>query len=202
MPEEKEEVKMSPHLGLTHMELQGGAANGRNVSLLMKSEGLSEEQKELLLKIVGEGMDAKEEVEKASFVGIKEAIEEAARNAFQGRYSYVVDFDDSTAILYLDDYCQYGLYYINYTIESDGSVSFGGEAKYVGEFLSYEDESGQVVLSEQIPKGVDEPLLKSAVSNINKDEEQKDILQTKYKEGELMQKAEKKAIEDVMHLVQ
>jgi hypothetical protein len=27
-----------PHLALTHKELQGGSANGRNVSLLMKSD--------------------------------------------------------------------------------------------------------------------------------------------------------------------
>lgn len=62
-------VRLAPHLALTH-ELTQGAANGRNVSLLMKNkEDLTDEQKELLkslseAKVMQE--DSKEAIEKTS----------------------------------------------------------------------------------------------------------------------------------------
>lgn len=57
-------VRLSPHLALTH-ELTQGAANGRNVSLLMKNkEELTVEQKELL-KSLGEAKVIKENLKGA-----------------------------------------------------------------------------------------------------------------------------------------
>lgn len=51
MSEQKKTITLAPHLALTH-ELNKGAANGRNVSLLMKNmEELTDEQRELLKSI-------------------------------------------------------------------------------------------------------------------------------------------------------
>lgn len=55
---EEQSVVLSPHLSITHNELQGGAANGRNVSLLMKNNiDLTQDQINLLKSILGEGQE-------------------------------------------------------------------------------------------------------------------------------------------------
>lgn len=49
----------TPHIALSHLELQGGAANKRNVSLLMKSDvDITPEIAELLEKVTGEKFEA------------------------------------------------------------------------------------------------------------------------------------------------
>ena len=56
--------KMNPHLAITHNELQNGAANKRNVSLLLKSDvEIDEETAALIEKVSG----VKVEVTKASY---------------------------------------------------------------------------------------------------------------------------------------
>lgn len=77
MTDKLKAVRLAPHLALTH-ELTEGAANGRNVSLLMKNkEDLTEEQKELLKSLSGKQEPTSSDV-------IKEDVAKATDNLENG----------------------------------------------------------------------------------------------------------------------
>lgn len=72
---EKEGEKGTPHLAITDMDLSGGAANGRNISLLMKNGvELSEEHKELLSNLLKSSSTGEEKINKEDETMTQEII--------------------------------------------------------------------------------------------------------------------------------
>ena len=140
----------APHLALTHKELQNGSANGRNVSLLMKSDAcVTPEVAELIEKL--SGLKVEVSVEKASFETLRNGLKQKLLESFGSRQNEsaywlcVEDFDQSHVVFCVED----GIYYTSYTLDENGYVrSVGETATPVHQVLLYKEEEGGVVLSD------------------------------------------------------
>lgn len=201
LEKEKKSISISPHLALTHMETQGGAANGRNVSLLMKAdiESLTDEQIALLKSIVGEEVV----VEKLSHYGLRNKLDKLVRDRYalkEWDWAYVVDFDNTHVVFSMND----GLYAVTYSIEA-GEVRLGTDAFPVNRIISYEEESGELVLTESVD-GVDMNILalvEKSFDKISNDERLKSVYKSKYEEGKVkMEQKIAKAVADALAPVQ
>jgi hypothetical protein len=138
--------KKKPHLALTHKALQGGAANGRDVSLLMKSDVTLTE--EITKSLVALGIN------KSAFQSqISSAISDAVRETFgeEGSWLYVEDYNDSIVIFCTGD----GLYSVGYSLV-DGEVTLDDLAKPVEEVVSYEPTNGDMLLSDDAEDKLEE----------------------------------------------
>lgn len=136
--------KKTPHLAVTHTA-QGGSANQRHFSLVMKSvDELTPEQASLVNSIVS--TDEKTEVEKSTYLSKEKALGAAvdARVKSNDRWSwsYVRDFDDSHVIYSSEG----GVYAAPYTI-SGNEVTLG-DSIAVNEMLSWEDSDGKIIASQ------------------------------------------------------
>lgn len=178
--ESGEEVTFSPHLAITHMEAQGGSANKRNVSLLMKSEELDDKTKQLLKAILGEDIV----IEKMTASNKREMLSEAVREQYNSydRWAYVEDFSDEEVVVSTDD----GLVVVSYSM-SGNVVTLGENPVDVSRVLRYEDASGTLLLSNErgdINEGVYDLIVKS-FDSISSHEKIKAIFKSKY-ENEVM----------------
>lgn len=150
------EKAMSPHLALTHKQ-QGGAANKRNVALLLKS---------------GEAVDESiVEIYKAQYYKeLRSRIDNVIKQEFGDKdtWIYVDDFNDSTIIFSMKDQ----MWSVNYTLDESGGVVLSDPlAIPVVEKVTYEPTTGKMKLSEGAEDGLEEgayTLLKSAVEAGNK----------------------------------
>lgn len=139
--------KKTPHLALTHNEFQGGAASGRNVSLLMKSDFTLTEEIEKALLSLG--------INKSVFAS---SIRDALQNAISASYKdeddnwlYVEDYDDSIVI-----FCSGGgLFSTTYSIV-DGEVTLGDLATPVTDVITYAPRTGETLLSEDAEDKLEE----------------------------------------------
>lgn len=181
--------KKNPHLALTHMELQNGAANGRNISLLLKSDvEIDEETAALIEKVTG----VKVEVTKASYNALREALDEAIKKFKTAEYgwSWVVDFDENTVVFSNDS----GMYYTTYSVDGT-KVSVGDTATEVSRVVNYVEGEDKIVLSEAletIDGGVRSLIVKS-FDSISKNEKLVDVF--KSKKGNQMQEEIQKAVD-------
>lgn len=145
------EGKKSPHLALTHNELQGGAANGRNVSLLMKNKEQLTEDIIKALEILG--IDSKE-INKAAFYSeIRTALTAVLREKYADdkEWLYVEDFNDSVVIFCNDK----GIFSVDYSYVN-GEVTVSDLASPVVGVLKYEPTSGKMLLSEDAEDKLEE----------------------------------------------
>jgi hypothetical protein len=133
---EETEISLSPHLALTHNTLQNGAANGRNVSLLLKSDTIPENLQPIVEKVFGE------KVIKATHRTLKKRLEQALQEKFPlHQYDiWVDDFDDRQVIFRAGSQT----FHLSYTGDED-SVTLGDDLKELSEVYSYEDDSGSPV---------------------------------------------------------
>lgn len=161
----EDDTKRTPHLALTHNDLQGGAANGRNVSLLMKSAAMTEAIEKALAGLGLEG-----EVVKAAFYGqIRSVLQSAVSEQFGGDdwddYAYVEDFDDSTVVFCTED----GLFIVSYQLSDNGTVAtLGDEATPVTASVTYTETNGDIKLSDDAEDKLEEgvyTLVKSCTEN-------------------------------------
>jgi len=170
--------KKKPHLALTHKD-QGGPANGRAVSLVMKSvEDMSSEGQAALTTLM---LPEKEEIEKASYQNLyrklEAAVSEKARESDKWSWTYVRDFDDTYAI-----YSQEGaMYAVPYSVLEDGSIELGTEKISVIEILTWEDEEGRIIVSQSdsIPETVSSLVEKSFEQDKLDIDKVKEILKNK-----------------------
>lgn len=180
--------KRNPHLALTHMELQNGAANGRNLSLLLKADAeIDEDTASLIEEITG----VKVEVNKASYNSIRESLEEGIRKFKSTEYgwTWVVDFDEDTVVFSNDS----GMFYTTYSINGL-KVEVGSEATEVSRVVNYVEGEDKIVLSEALETvdgGVRSLIVKS-FDSISKNEKLVDVF--KSKKGNLMQEEITKAV--------
>lgn len=161
----EDDTKRTPHLALTHNDLQGGAANGRNVSLLMKSAEMSEAIEKAL-----EGLGLEGSVVKAAFYGqVRSVLQTAITDQFGGsdwdEYAYVEDFDDSNVVFCTKD----GLFIVSYQISDNGTVAtLGDEATPVTASVTYTETNGDIMLSDDAEDKLEEgvyTLVKSCTEN-------------------------------------
>lgn len=147
----KNDGEKTPHLALTHNDLQGGAANMRNVSLLMKNkDDLGEDVIEVLK---GLGIDL-QSVDKAAFYSkIRDALRDAVKEKYgeEDKWLYVEDFSDSVVIFCNDK----GIFSTNYS-EVDGMVVVDDLASPVVSVLTYEPTTGKMLLSEDAEDKLEE----------------------------------------------
>lgn len=172
--------KSTPHLALTHNELQGGAASGRNVSLLMKSDiPLTEEIEKALLSL---GID-KSSINKAMFASqVRDALQSAVGEAFKeddDDWLYVEDYDDSIVLFCSED----GLFSTTYSLV-DGKVTLGDLAKPMTRTVSYVPATGEMLLSEDAEDKLEEGVY-SLVAKALKSEQTKAHLVQMFKALEL-----------------
>src|SRR5690606_10683120 len=186
----KKSVKLQPHLAITHNELQSGASNGRNVSLLMKSVDITDEQKEILKSIVGE-----EWIEKVSYNGLRNLLNEAIEVYKTDKWSwaYVEDFDETTVVFSNSD----GVYAVQYTLQ-DNKVVLNSNAIPVNRVISYETDSNSLVLSDSVD-GVDPNvlvLIKKSFEKISNNDKLKSVFKSKQEKGkQLMEQEIQKAVD-------
>ena len=140
--------KKTPHLAMTHNELQGGAANGRNVSLLMKSGVVLTEEIEKAL----ESLDIN--IDKAMFASsVRDALQSAVGEAYteDDGWLYVEDNDDSIVVFCSEG----GLFSTTYSLV-DGKVTLGDLAKPMTRAVSYVPATGEMLLSEDAEDKLEE----------------------------------------------
>lgn len=174
----------SPHLALTHNELQNGAANKRNVSLLLKAEDLDEETIALLKKAVGEDIDISQTIQKASYKELRNKLSDAVKKFENDRwsYSYVENFDESNVVFYTDG----GLHYTTYSLQSDGTVTLGDIAYPANEVITYESATGALLMTEgngNIPDSVRTVIMKS-IDSLSSKAELVEVFKSIHKEEE------------------
>lgn len=145
------EGKKSPHLALTHNELQGGAANGRNISLLMKNKEELTEEVIKALEILG---IKSQELNKAAFYSqIRILLQNALKEKYgdEKEWLCVEDFNDSVVIFCNDK----GVFSVEYSIVN-GEVTVGDLANPVVSVLTYEPTTGKMLLSEDAEDKLEE----------------------------------------------
>lgn len=175
--EKGDDPEHSPHLSLTDMHSQGGAANKRNISLLMKSDiDISSSQKLILSNLLGGS------VEKQSNINKAELIESSLKDKFNKGNVYVVNYDDTNVLYMLDE----DLYTSKYDME-DELPKISDDMAEVSHYVLYTPQQGKV----KVKKSFDNQnevnsevlkLIKLAVS----DDRLVEIFKNKY-EGKLME---------------
>ena len=190
--------KKNPHLALTHNELQGGASNGRNVSLLMKSDvEITEDLAALIEKVSGVKVD----VTKASYNTVREALNEKVKEKFKTDpygWAWVEDFDESYVVFTNDE----GLFYTTYSV-SDGVVEVGDEAIEVSRVVNYVEGENKIILSDQmidIESGVQSLIVKS-FDSISKNEKLVDVFKSKLERGKQMEVEVQKAVDEATQVL-
>lgn len=140
--------KQAPHLALTH-EAQGGPANGRTASLLLKSaENLSSEDKALLESFFKSNEAPKGQIEKSSYQSLYRKLDRAVVDKVKEKdryeWAYVRDFSDDKVIYSAGG----GVFAIGYTVDASGEVELSGDAITVNEILTWESEEGKIVVTQ------------------------------------------------------
>lgn len=185
-----------PHLALTHATLQGGSANGRNVSLLMKSDIAITDEVEKSLKALG--LD-KSLVNKSMFASkVNDALSSAVREAFgdEDHWLYVEDYNDSIVLFCSEG----GLFSVDYTLV-DGKVTLGDLAKPMTRSISYEPTSGEMLLSEDAEDKLEEGIYSLVTKALQNKDTQEHLVkmfeaqELKKSEVEILEQEIKKAVD-------
>lgn len=166
--------KKTPHLALTHKTLQGGSANGRNASLLMKSDITLTD--EITKSLVALGIN------KSAFQSeISQLIQDAVQESFcdEDSWCYVEDYNDSVVIFCSGN----GLYSVGYSLV-DGEVTLDDLAKPVTEVVTYQPTDGEMLLSEDAEDKLEEGVY-SLVTKALKNKSTKEHLIKMFKAQEL-----------------
>lgn len=181
-----------PHLALTHMELQQGSANGRNVSLLMKSDAALTEEITKSLEALG--------INKSMFASkLNDMLSYAVREAYGGdkeHWLYVEDYNDSIVLFCKED----GLFSTTYSLV-DGQVTLSDLAKPVSRVISYEPVTGDMLLSEDAEDKLEEgiySLVTKALQNKSTKEHLVEMFKAqelKKSEVEILEQEIKKAVD-------
>ena len=188
------EGKKSPHLALTHKELQGGAANGRNVSLLMKNK---EELTEEVVKALESLGIAPQTLNKAGFYSqLRTQLSNAVKEKFGEKddWLYVEDFNDSVAIFCNEE----GVFSVEYS-NVNGEITIGDLANPVIGVISYEPVTGKMLLSEDAEDKLEEgvySLVTKALENQESVEHFKEVFKSLEQRKQILQEEIQKAVEE------
>lgn len=187
------EGKKSPHLALTHNDLQGGAANGRNVSLLMKNKEQLTEEVIKALEILG--INSKELNKAAFYSEMRTSLQTILREKYaKDEWLYVEDFNDSVVIFCNDK----GIFSVEYSYVN-GEVTVSDLASPVISVLKYEPRSGKMLLSEDAEDKLEEgvySLVTKALENQESVEHFKEVFKSLEERKITLEKEIQKAVEE------
>lgn len=146
----KGEKKRTPHLAVCHAE-QGGSANNRHVSLLMKSSDV-ELTEEIIKAVEKFGVsNFPEHIQKAmSMRNSKMLLENALKEAYcdKDEWLCVEDWKDNKVYFSTGDYDSWEMLATDFTMTEDGVVTVGDTASPVVQISDYMVIDGKVKLSE------------------------------------------------------
>lgn len=184
---EKDKNKRTPHLAICHKD-QGGSANNRHVSLLMKSDSV--ELTEDIIKAINKfGVsNFPEEIQKAMSIKNKQMLLASALKenfADDDEYLYVEDFTDNTVIFCV---CgdSYELYSVSYQFdEVAAKVTVGETASPVVQISDYILIDGKLKLSEDAEHKLESGMYEIIAKSIDKPDTQEKLIKSynKYKES-------------------
>lgn len=170
---EKKSSKKTPHLAICHAD-QGGSANNRHVSLLMKSGEQIELTEQLIKSIEKLGLDNfPVEIQKAMKAKDKSRIldriimeefgeESNKENDWCGCYTWCCDYDDQFAY-----FCKKGeMYRVTYT-EDGANIELGEFAEPVIEVTDYVLIDDEIELSESAKEKIEEGMLQLVMKSFN-----------------------------------
>ena len=166
----KDGDKKTPHLAICH-EGQGGSANNRHISLLMKSDTI-ELTDEIMKSIEKFGVENfPEEIQKAmSMRNYKILLENALKEAYCGKdeFLYVEDWKDGQVYFSTGDYDSWEMMATSFTMTEDGQVTVGDTAYPVVQITDYMIVEGKVKLSEEAEDKIETYLSEIVSKAINK----------------------------------
>ncbi|MGL5015442.1 MAG: hypothetical protein ACRC6V_14335, partial [Bacteroidales bacterium] len=147
----KDGDKKTPHLAICH-EGQGGSANNRHISLLMKSDSI-ELTDEVMKSIEKFGVENfPEDIQKAmSMRNSKMLLENALKEAYcdKDEWLCVEDWKDGEVYFSTGDYDGWEMMVTTFTMTEDGAVTVGDTASPVVQITDYMIVDGKVKLSEE-----------------------------------------------------
>lgn len=183
----KDGDKKTPHLAICH-EGQGGSANNRHISLLMKSDSI-ELTDEVMKSIEKFGVENfPEDIQKAmSMRNSKMLLENALKEAYcdKDEWLCVEDWKDGQVYFSTGDYDGWEMMVTSFTMNEDGAVTVGDTASPVVQITDYMIVEGKVKLSEEAEDKLETGLYEIVSKSINKADTQLKLFKsvTEYKES-------------------
>lgn len=177
---EKSGDKKTPHLAICHTD-QGGSANNRHVSLLMKS-GSVELTDELIKAIDKFGVsNFPEEIQKAmSMRNHSMLLQNALKEAYcdDDEWLCVEDWKDNKVYFSTGDCGSWEMMVTDYTMTEDGKVTVGDTASPVLQITDYMVIDGKVKLSETAEDMLESGMYEIVSKSINKPETQEKLIKS------------------------
>lgn len=183
----KEGDKKTPHLAICH-EGQGGSANNRHISLLMKSDTI-ELTDEIMKSIEKFGVENfPEEIQKAmSMKNHKMLLENALKEAYCDKNEWVCieDWKDGQVYFSTGDYDGWEMMVTTFTMTEDGQVTVGDTASPVVQITDYMIVEGKVKLSEEAEDKLETGMYEIVSKSVSKADAQLKLFKsvTEYKES-------------------
>ena len=166
----KDGAKKTPHLAICH-EGQGGSANNRHISLLMKSDTI-ELTDEIMKSIEKFGVENfPEEIQKAmSMKNQSMLLQNALKEAYcdKDEWLCVEDWKDGQVYFSTGDYDGWEMMVTSFTMTEDGAVTVGSTASPVVQITDYMIVDGKVKLSEEAEDKLETGLYEIVSKSINK----------------------------------
>ena len=166
----KDGAKKTPHLAICH-EGQGGSANNRHISLLMKSDTI-ELTDEIMKSIEKFGVENfPEEIQKAmSMKNQSMLLQNTLKEAYCGKDEFlcVEDWKDGQVYFSTGDYDGWEMMVTSFTMTEDGVVTVGSTASPVVQITDYMIVDGKVKLSEEAEDKLETGLYEIVSKSINK----------------------------------
>ena len=166
----KDGAKKTPHLAICH-EGQGGSANNRHISLLMKSDTI-ELTDEIMKSIEKFGVENfPEEIQKAiSMKNQSMLLQNALKEAYCGKDEFlcVEDWKDGQVYFSTGDYDGWEMMVTSFTMTEDGVVTVGSTASPVVQITDYMIVDGKVKLSEEAEDKLETGMYEIVSKSINK----------------------------------
>ena len=166
----KDGDKKTPHLAICH-EGQGGSANNRHISLLMKSNSieLTDEVMKSIEKLGVENFP--EDIQKAmSMKNQSMLLQNALKEAYcdKDEWLCVEDWKDGQVYFSTGDYDGWEMMVTSFTMTEDGQVTVGDTASPVVQITDYMIVDGKVKLSEEAEDKLETGLYEIVSKSINK----------------------------------
>lgn len=170
----KDGAKKTPHLAICH-EGQGGSANNRHISLLMKSDTI-ELTDEIMKSIEKFGVENfPEEIQKAmSMKNQSMLLQNALKEAYCGKDEWlcIEDWKDGQVYFSTGDYDGWEMMVTSFTMTEDGQVTVGDTASPVVQITDYMIVDGKVKLSEEAEDKLETGMYEIVSKSINKSDAQ------------------------------
>jgi len=194
----KDGAKKTPHLAICH-EGQGGSANNRHISLLMKSDTI-ELTDEIMKSIEKFGVENfPEEIQKAmSMKNQSMLLQNALKEAYcdKDEWLCVEDWKDGQVYFSTGDYDGWEMMVTSFTMTEDGAVTVGSTAAPVVQITDYMIVDGKVKLSEEAEDKLETGLYEIVSKSVNKADAQLKLFKAVTEFKESLEKASTSIVAD------